>query len=214
MPRLSKGQLSHVPGKGFRVSVGYYLKDGVRTPKVFWLGHDPIAAHYYADQARGTWNAITFTGGTVWTDEEVRGLKDAVAFFAQVRLAVLAKHARDKQNLAREGEYADPARSPAPASVQGRRRLASRRPPLHACSPWGSLLNDAAPANEPCAPAGWPLRRSHHWPEAETSSEDESRRPRIGRRSVAQLVEHRSPKPRAVGSSPSTPATFQAVRAA
>ena len=30
--------------------------------------------------------------------------------------------------------------------------------------------------------------------------------PHSGSRSVAQLVEHRSPKPRAVGSSPSTPA--------
>ena len=35
-----------------------------------------------------------------------------------------------------------------------------------------------------------------------------AREPRSGpRRSVAQLVEHRSPKPRAGGSSPSTPAS-------
>src|SRR3546814_11678387 len=33
----------------------------------------------------------------------------------------------------------------------------------------------------------------------------------LGLRSVAQLVEHRSPKPRAVGSSPSTPASFLAA---
>ena len=34
---------------------------------------------------------------------------------------------------------------------------------------------------------------------------------RVGSRSVAQLVEHRSPKPRAVGSSPSTPASAPTV---
>src|SRR5205814_595340 len=40
MPRLANGELSHHPTKGYRVSVGTYLKDGKPTPKVFWLGHD------------------------------------------------------------------------------------------------------------------------------------------------------------------------------
>ena len=104
MPRLANGQLSHVPGKGFRVSVGYYLKGGKPTPKVFWLGHDPVVAHYYADQARGNWFAITLTGGTVWTDDELTGLKDAVAFFTRTRAAVFAKHERRKRDLALEAE--------------------------------------------------------------------------------------------------------------
>ena len=45
MPRLANGQLSHVPNKGFRASVSYYLKNGKRTPKVFWLGHDEPTRH-------------------------------------------------------------------------------------------------------------------------------------------------------------------------
>ena len=102
MPRLANGHLSHVPGKGFRVSAGYYLKGGKRTPKVFWLGHDPVVAHYYADQARGNWTAITSTEGTVWTDEELAGLKEAVAFFTRTRAAVFAKHERSKRDVALE----------------------------------------------------------------------------------------------------------------
>ena len=104
MPRLANGHLSHVPGKRFRVSVGYYLKDGKPTPKVFWLGHDPVTAHYHADQARGNWSAITLTGGTVWSEDELAGLKEAVAFFARTRAAIFAKYEQRKRAIDREGE--------------------------------------------------------------------------------------------------------------
>src|SRR5438046_9784230 len=94
MPRLANGQLSYVSGKGFRASVGYYLKDGNRTPKVCWLGHDPVNAHYFAYQARGNWQAITFSGGDHWTDDEVQELREAVAIFVRSRQQIFSQHAK------------------------------------------------------------------------------------------------------------------------
>jgi integrase len=38
LPRLPIGELSHTP-KGYRISCGYYIKEGRKLPKVFWLGH-------------------------------------------------------------------------------------------------------------------------------------------------------------------------------
>src|SRR5581483_4651906 len=68
-----------------------------------------------------------------------------------------------------------------------------------ACRLRGALLHDRPSGDEPSAPVGRPLSGALFI---------------VRRRSVAQLVEHRSPKPRAGGSSPSTPATILPARRA
>jgi hypothetical protein len=62
MPRLARDQLSKHPTKGFRVSVGTYLKDGTSTEKVFWLGHEEALAHYAALTYRTGWAQMRAAG--------------------------------------------------------------------------------------------------------------------------------------------------------
>src|SRR3954471_2427944 len=68
---------------------------------------------------------------------------------------------------------------------------------------WGAPAKRPGSGYEPSASKGLPPSGAlFHGPEAGTGPPFA-----VDRRSVAQLVEHRSPKPRAGGSSPSTPAT-------
>ena len=45
-------ELSKHPTKGYRLSIGYYLKDGKRMPRVWWLGQSPAEAYVMADLVR------------------------------------------------------------------------------------------------------------------------------------------------------------------
>src|SRR3954453_9346555 len=52
MPKLPPGDLSKHPTKGYRLTSGWYLKDGKKRPKVFWLGHDKEKAQLTAHTIR------------------------------------------------------------------------------------------------------------------------------------------------------------------
>jgi integrase len=84
MPRLPKGELSKTE-KGYRVSVGYYAKDGKKTAKVFWLGHDQEHADYLAFTYRKAWRSIVAEGRDVWTDADVAAVKDFINFGVGMR---------------------------------------------------------------------------------------------------------------------------------
>jgi hypothetical protein len=44
MARVAKAGLSRHRTKGFRISIGYFEREGRKLPKVFWLGHDAYVA--------------------------------------------------------------------------------------------------------------------------------------------------------------------------
>ena len=67
MANLAAGQLSKHPTKGYRISCGWYLKNGKKTPKVFWLGHDKQIALLNAAKFRWANPLASAMGG--WTKE-------------------------------------------------------------------------------------------------------------------------------------------------
>jgi hypothetical protein len=73
--------------------VGYYLKDGKRTPKVFWLGHDQAYADYLAFTYRKAWAALRWSGAEHWTPEALANVR---AFVDHGRLLLLNR-VRDRQ---------------------------------------------------------------------------------------------------------------------
>ena len=83
MPKLPPGQLSKHPTKGYRLTCGWYVKDGVRRPKVFWLGKDLARATVEAQKIRWSAPIAAVAGG--WTKEyeqQVRGI-DTIALVRQ-----------------------------------------------------------------------------------------------------------------------------------
>src|SRR3954454_13188736 len=79
VPKLPPGELSHHATKGYRLTCGWYVKDGVKRPKVFWLGKDKAKAIVEAQKIRWSAPIAAFMGG--WTkdyEQQVRGT-DTVA---------------------------------------------------------------------------------------------------------------------------------------
>ncbi len=73
MASLPAGQLSKHPTKGYRISCGWYMKDGRKTSKVFWLGHDKSKALLNAAKFRwANWSAIAMGGWTKEYEQMVR----------------------------------------------------------------------------------------------------------------------------------------------
>lgn len=75
MPKMAPGELSEHAIKGFRLSCGWYMKDGKKTPKVFWLGKDKNRAILEAQKIRWAAPVAAAMGG--WTKEyekQVRGI--------------------------------------------------------------------------------------------------------------------------------------------
>lgn len=91
MPRLPNGELSHHPTKGYRVSVGTYLKDGKPTPKVFWLGHDPEFARFKSHFYRKAWEQPDRLGQH-WTPEAIRAVNDFIATGTSLMRSVFTRH--------------------------------------------------------------------------------------------------------------------------
>ena len=83
MPKLAVGELSRHPTQGYRLSCGWYLKDGRKTPKVFWLGKDKDRATIEAQKIRWAAPIAAAMGG--WTDEYVRQIRavDTIAMVQQ-----------------------------------------------------------------------------------------------------------------------------------
>lgn len=74
MAKLIPGQLSKHPGKGYRLTSGWYIKDGKKRPKVFWLGQDENNAHLTANTVRW-YQPVVSAAGEGWTAFWVTQLK-------------------------------------------------------------------------------------------------------------------------------------------
>lgn len=111
MPRLAAGQLSKHPTKGFRVSVGTYLKDGAPTEKVFWLGHNEQAASFAAHTYRTGWAQLRAAGYEHWTDDLIGRAKATIAVSQQRLAAMFEMQAKDQEQLDRKAERLEEFRS-------------------------------------------------------------------------------------------------------
>jgi hypothetical protein len=81
MPRHPKGERSKTE-KGYRVSVGYYLKDAKKTAKVFRLGHHQDHANFLARTYRKSWGTLQAEGRDVWTDADLAAVKQIISIAA------------------------------------------------------------------------------------------------------------------------------------
>lgn len=87
MPRLAPGQISKHPRKGYRVSVGTYVKNGQVREKVFWLAHNEEHARYAAHTYRKAW-ANRPKDQQHWTDEAIRNVRQGIADSVEVMATV------------------------------------------------------------------------------------------------------------------------------
>ncbi len=85
MFRIPKKELSRHP-KGYRICVGQHQgADGKIRPRTFWLGDDPITAHYAANEYQAAWSRLKWAGGSLWTEEAIQTARDFIARFVAIR---------------------------------------------------------------------------------------------------------------------------------
>jgi hypothetical protein len=83
--RHDRQVLSRHP-KGYRICVGQHRSaNGNIRPRTFWLGHDPVTAHYAAQEYQAGWSSLQLQGISLRTDEQIRSVQASIKLFEAIR---------------------------------------------------------------------------------------------------------------------------------
>jgi hypothetical protein len=96
MAKLPDGQISKHPTKGYRLTLGKYLKSGKPTPRLFWLGHNLGKAQFRVAELQRAYQELRGEGQEFWTD---RAITDAKGFMAAIGDDIRQSLARLRENI-------------------------------------------------------------------------------------------------------------------